>query len=698
MKTKIYGDDFVSQTVEITDNTAKKTAILSLKFKPECTGIQPESTSDYIIFTNSNAINKKNRLATCDCISDVPHEIYIDGNKVETIGTKYSELSKPDNTLTYNEDNNSWKIESTAISRNGLALMVCVRKNSADNKTEMDRIITYTRTSMNEAWVKTNTTSFTFPVDTKFGQSLATDEKGLIVTIGAPRMTANNTTYAGSVFIYKRDSLGDDLIEKSKLDAENPHESDMFGSSVALSSDGLILLVGKLNESSNNNNTSNGAVYTYKRESKNDKWELVNKLTANNTKNFGMSVSVSSDGLVAIVGDGHNGHNQNGRVYTYKRSSKNSNWEKVSILDFNDPNGYAVSGGSVALSGNGLIAIIGAPYESQTGQSDNGQVFIYTRNSINDAWTKATSLLEYKFTYYSEFGTSVAISGDGKNIIITARGDKNGIVYEYKAGGLYKYDITELRLGSKPIYGYIETDTHAAVKTGNDESNLLMLPVKYIPVISKNKVNKTITIGESLDTPTKIIIGQNEIIVTDINNNKDGSYTIDASTASTVDVDYIYVKNYINIPVLESTRTTITTNIDPSLVSIGDRILVNKHEVAITNVEKIGKRKYDYTKKKLSGKYKLFLHSSNKVILTIPEQDELPTTARLFDNSRLMRPISEKLDNCILTRTFTTIVKDTKYMKNAIYVEKPNVELKNATAIISGDFVDLTLNKITNGH
>ena len=32
-----------------------------------------------------------------------------------------------------------------------------------------------------------------------------------------------------------------------------------------------------------------------------------------------------------------------------------------------------------------------------------------------------------------------------------------------------------------------------------------MPPVKYVPVLSKDKVSRTLTIGEQLDTPTKIM-------------------------------------------------------------------------------------------------------------------------------------------------------------------------------------------------
>ncbi len=151
-----------------------------------------------------------------------------------------------------------------------------------------------------------------------FGNAVGVSENTVVVGCRFDNSDTNNINgdqynqsapSSGAVYVYVRN--GDYWVFDSYLKAPNSDTNDLFGLSVAI--DGDHIIVGAPGEASNaqeingnqNNNASLGfgASYIFRRNSSSDAWEFLSYLKAGNADsldNFGMSVDI--DGDTAIVG------------------------------------------------------------------------------------------------------------------------------------------------------------------------------------------------------------------------------------------------------------------------------------------------------------------------------------------------------------------------------------------------------------
>ncbi|MEJ2766837.1 hypothetical protein VV869_23085 [Photobacterium sp. MCCC 1A19761] len=234
---------------------------------------------------------------------------------------------------------------------------------------------------------------------------------------------------------------------------------DQFGSSVALSDDGLTLAVGAPNESGGmagiqfgtveegQEAIASGAVYLFKRES--DRWSLSAYIKASNpgsSDRFGSSVSLSADGSTLAVGapfeDGGTAGiqtgtmaegtevSESGAVYLFDLSdSDRHHWSQSAYVKAPNPGKDDNFGESIVLSKDGSTLAVGAPREDggiagihtvgiplgRIGQvtdgSDSGAVYLFKRESgswLQSAYIKASNLGSNEY-----FGVSMALSADG---------------------------------------------------------------------------------------------------------------------------------------------------------------------------------------------------------------------------------------------------------------------------------------------
>ena len=135
---------------------------------------------------------------------------------------------------------------------------------------------------------------------------------------------------------------------------------------------------------------------------------------------FGWSVALSGDGNTALIGDPVD-DDRAGAAWVFTRSG--STWtQQGSKLTGSGGSGSADFGSSVALSGDGSTALIGGP-------GDNGRVgaaWVYTRSG--STWTQQGSKLTGSGEIGNgEFGWSVALSGDGSTGLIGGRSDNGGV-------------------------------------------------------------------------------------------------------------------------------------------------------------------------------------------------------------------------------------------------------------------------------
>jgi hypothetical protein len=156
---------------------------------------------------------------------------------------------------------------------------------------------------------------------------------------------------------------------------------------------------------------------------------------------FGFSVSLSSDGQTALVGaPRENGGSGAAWVFTRSGSSWIQTGIKLTIpaaaskagacgeesteeageegeeLEEGEGANQCRFGISVALSGDGNTAVIGAPRANE----NNGDAWIFTRSG--STWTEGPELTSPEAVTDSHFGRGVALSGDGSTVLVGAPG------------------------------------------------------------------------------------------------------------------------------------------------------------------------------------------------------------------------------------------------------------------------------------
>ena len=156
------------------------------------------------------------------------------------------------------------------------------------------------------------------------------------------------------------------LTEEVKLTASEPAEHDGFGRTVALSADGRTALVGTENAACPAGGDSCGAAYVFVRE-ESGAWVAQQKLTASDAApfyNFGYSVALSADGKIALIGAPYAGPPAAacpafncGAGYVFVR--RGSHWVEQQKLSASDAAFADFFGGSVALSAGGRTALVG---------------------------------------------------------------------------------------------------------------------------------------------------------------------------------------------------------------------------------------------------------------------------------------------------------------------------------------------------
>jgi len=278
-----------------------------------------------------------------------------------------------------------------------------------------------------------------------FGASVATS--GDTVVVGAPDERSNATGVngnqadnsaprAGAAYVFVRS--GGVWIQQAYLKASNTGAQDMFGSSVAVSGDTLV--VGAPGEDSNatgingnasdNSASSSGAAYVFVQAG--GVWSQQAYLKASNTEAndlFGYSVSVS--GGTVVVGApaedsnamGVNGNasdnsaSASGAGYVFTRSGVV--WSQQAYLKASNTQAGDAFGWSVTVSGDTLV--VGAPTEDSnaTGvngnQSDNsalesGAAYAFMRSG--GAWSQQAYLKASNTQAGDKFGSSVAVFND----------------------------------------------------------------------------------------------------------------------------------------------------------------------------------------------------------------------------------------------------------------------------------------------
>ena len=265
------------------------------------------------------------------------------------------------------------------------------------------------------------------------------------ITNGATASSDNLASGAGAAYVFTRS--GSSWSQQAYLKAPNAEADDLFGHSVAISGDTIV--VGAPEEASNQTTITNGstasadnsaseagAAYVFVRSG--TSWSQQAYLKAPNAEvgdNFGGSVAISGDTIV-VGADGEdspqttitNGSTASadnsaagaGAAYVFVRSG--SSWSQQAYLKAPNTNAGDNLGYSVAISGDTIVVSAHQEESSQTtitngstASSDNsaseaGAAYVFVRSGTN--WSQQAYLKAPNANTDAVFGRSVAISGD----------------------------------------------------------------------------------------------------------------------------------------------------------------------------------------------------------------------------------------------------------------------------------------------
>ena len=251
----------------------------------------------------------------------------------------------------------------------------------------------------------------------RFGHAVSISSDGNTTIVGAPRESYRKAS-GGAAYIFTRS--GTTWTEQQKIEAPDKQEYDQFGYSVSISSAGNTAIVGAPYEDSGGFEI--GSAYIFTRSG--TTWTRQQKIQASDKQAadyFGWSVSISSDGNTAIVGavdEDPDGVNDAGSAYIFTRSG--ITWTEQQKIKALDKEASDFFGESVAISGDGNTALVGAIYDGTIGNERVGAAYIFTRSGTT--WTEQQKIQASDKQAQDNFGYSVSISGDGNTALVATGG------------------------------------------------------------------------------------------------------------------------------------------------------------------------------------------------------------------------------------------------------------------------------------
>lgn len=256
-----------------------------------------------------------------------------------------------------------------------------------------------------------------------------------------------------------------------------PDDDDYFGFNLALSADGDVLAIGApwedsgvAGDESDDSVYNAGAVYVFVRDGAT--WTRQAYLKAPMTGDddrFGWRIALSADGATLAVAtlwaDG-----DSGAVHVFERTDQQ--WSHRALVKASNANSGDSFGSSVALSADGDILAVGASGEDSAGSPDDnsragaGAVYVFRR--AGDAWEQRAYVKPNVTDAGDEFGSSVALSGDGATLAV-------GVTNEDGAATAGPHDNSASNAGAVYVFTYDpQSETwpqQALIKADNAEAD-----------------------------------------------------------------------------------------------------------------------------------------------------------------------------------------------------------------------------------
>lgn len=256
-----------------------------------------------------------------------------------------------------------------------------------------------------------------------FGDAVSATADGKTVVVGAAWLDASTGDTSQGAFVFsRRDGT---WIQQANLLPDDVAREAAFGASVAIAGDGgTAIITARADEIPNRPNQ--GSAYVFSRNG--DEWRTQAKLTNSaddSDEDFGSSAALSDDGTTAIIGarDASPGNTKQGSAAVFSR--EDGDWNQEATLVPDDGDSADQFGSSVALTGDGNTAVIAAVSDEDPNGIDAGSAYVFSRE--DGSWREQAKLAAEDGDVEDGFGTSVAIADEAGTAVIGAPfDDENG--------------------------------------------------------------------------------------------------------------------------------------------------------------------------------------------------------------------------------------------------------------------------------
>jgi hypothetical protein len=256
----------------------------------------------------------------------------------------------------------------------------------------------------------------------KLGYSVDISDDGKKIIAGAP-FTSNylNRREQGGAIIYVEKNGAWNLLGNF-LTTSDINSGALEGAGVAISGDGKFAALG-----------APGRDYAQFYKIYDDYWQLDgSQKTGYNMDEFGTSISISSDGMTAVIGEpGWRGGR--GAVHVYSRLA--GVWELKQKLE-GELTGGRYLGWDVSISADGKTIVAGASgyFEGSRSSFIVGSAFTWKLNGNSWIPTNGENYYGNGYSGNSQQGTGVAVSGNGSSFLIGGANDAsdNGAFWFFK--------------------------------------------------------------------------------------------------------------------------------------------------------------------------------------------------------------------------------------------------------------------------
>lgn len=299
--------------------------------------------------------------------------------------------------------------QAVELSYDGSVLVVGAPQAAAGAVNQAGAVYVFTRSG--STWTQAQKLVASSPVTNEgFGSAVALSNLAEYVMVGVPNRLNGSYTGCGAVDVFVKGTTWD---YQATLSATEAQTAAAQGTSVKTNSDGSVVIYGAPGGVASNLAAGAAMVYTRSGTS----WTKQTVLTPNPSQSnmkFGTSVALSNDGLWAAVGAPNYAPMGiiTGGVQLFKRIT--GSWTASADLYAESYGSIQAFGTDVVLNQDGTQLLIGDPSNA----TSYGAGFVYSRNGLD--WSYVEKITKTAQATNDNFGYSVAMDMLGKRYLVGA--------------------------------------------------------------------------------------------------------------------------------------------------------------------------------------------------------------------------------------------------------------------------------------